>query len=105
VVIDSFVIADAVEILEAAGMVADRSGSLRSVRSQNGWTEAVLYRGAGDRIHVVLSVVPGPDGVQVVGAAAPEVRAELVVDAGLGATRLARTILAAAGLDAEGRLD
>lgn len=104
-VIDSFVIADTVEILEAAGLVADRSGSLRSVRSQDGWTEAVLYRGAGDRIHVVLSVCPGPDGVDVVGAPAPEVRGELVVDAALGATRIARAVLAAAGLDEPGRQD
>ncbi len=102
-VIDSFVIADAVEVLEATGLwKGDRSGSLRSVRSLNGWAEAVLYRGAGDRIHVVLSVGPGPDSDSL---GALEVRCELVVDVTLGAVRLARMILAAAGLDAEGLED
>ncbi len=102
-VIDSFVIADAVEVLEATGLwKGDRSGSLRMVRSLNGWAEVVLYRGAGDRIHVVLSVAPGPDSSSI---GALEVRGELVVDATLGATRLARAILSLSGLCDEGLLE
>lgn len=99
-----FLISDVVEVLEATRMFrGDRSGSIRALTSNDGWSEAALYIGADDRLHVVMSVPPGPDSSVPIGEV--EVRLELVVDPQLGATRVARMLLAAAGLDAEGQLD
>ena len=94
-----FLIADVAEILEATGRwSADRSGSIRCISSKDGWSEVGLYRGPGDRIHVVLSVGPGEDVDELpLEVRSIEARAELVLDPALGATRLARMILAAAG--------
>lgn len=99
-----FLVSDVTEILEASRMFrGDRSGSIRAISSVDGWSEGALRIGADDRLHVVLSVPPGTDSSIAVGEA--EVRLELSIDPTLGALRVARMILAAAGLDPEGLED
>lgn len=96
-----FIVSDVSEVLEASGMFRrDRSGSIRAISSIDGWTEGALRVGADGRLHVVLSLPPGLDSSIAVGDA--EVRLELSVDPELGAVRIARMILASAGLDPEG---
>lgn len=93
----SYVIADVVEILESTGRwSADRSGSIRAVRSKDGWSELALFIGADDRLHVVVSTVPGEDSDLALGEG--EVRVELVLDVSLGALRVAETLAVVCGL-------